>query len=150
MALQTGCHSTLCHKLAVMDSRAMRITTFLRQKGATAAPHETLHQAAARMRSAGLSCLPVVRDEGLVALITERDLVKAMAISARPGEATVADYMRTGSISVEPFDDASVALLRMLAIGCLDLPVVNERRLIGMVSARELLAAQAVVHGIAV
>jgi len=58
--------------------------------------------------------------------------------------------MRTGSISVEPFDEASVALLRMLAIGCLDLPVVNERRLIGMVSARELLAAQAVVHGIAV
>lgn len=128
----------------------MRITTYIRQKQATAAPHETLHQAAARMRSAGLSCLPVTRDDGLIALITERDLVKAMAICARPGEALVGDYMRTGAISVEPFDETSVALLRMLAIGCLDLPVVNERQLIGMVSARELLAAQTVLHGVAV
>ena len=128
----------------------MRITTFIRQKEATAAPHETLHRAAARMRTTGLSCLAVVRADGLVGLITERDLVKAMAICARPGDALVADYMRTGAISVEPYDEASVAMLRMLAIGCLDLPVVNDRRPIGMVSARELLAARTIVHGIAV
>jgi len=114
------------------------------------APADSLHIAAARMRTSGLTALPVVADGAVVALITERDLVRAMAISDRPRAARVADYMRNGSVTVGYDDDASAALLKMLAIGCLDLPVIRGSTLIGMVSARELLAAQAQVHGVAV
>jgi CBS domain-containing protein len=58
--------------------------------------------------------------------------------------------MKHGSVAVRPDDKASTALLKMLAIGCLDLPVVVDNRLIGMVSARELLAVRAQLHGVAV
>jgi CBS domain-containing protein len=128
----------------------MRIARFVRAKDAHVGPGDTLHIAAARMRTSGLSSLPVVAGGTVVALITERDLVKAMAISDRPCEARVFDYMRNGSVSVRPDDEASIALLKMLAIGCLDLPVAIDNRLIGTVSARELLAVQAHVYGVAV
>jgi CBS domain-containing protein len=128
----------------------MRIARFVRAKDAHVAPGDTLHNAAARMRTSGLSSLPVVAGATLVALITERDLVQAMAICDRPGAARVADYMKNGSVAVRPDDEASTALLKMLAIGCLDLPVVVDNRLIGMVSARELLAVQAQLYGVAV
>jgi CBS domain-containing protein len=71
----------------------------------------------------------------------------------RPKDASVAPAdtlhrtairMRTSGLS------SSTALLRMLAIGCLDLPVVLGKKLIGIVSARELLAAHAHVYGVAV
>ncbi len=128
----------------------MRIARFVRPTWAYVAPADSLHIAAARMRTSGLTALPVVADGAVVALITERDLVRAMAISDRPRAARVADYMRNGSVTVGYDDDASAALLKMLAIGCLDLPVIRGSTLIGMVSARELLAAQAQVHGVAV
>lgn len=128
----------------------MRITRFIREKDAETAANETLHTAAARLRTTGLSCLPVMAGGQVIALITGRDLVKAMALCDRPGEARVGDYMRTGPITVAPDEEAAVALMRMMAIGCLDLPVVSGRRFVGTVSARELLAAQAVVQGVAV
>jgi CBS domain-containing protein len=128
----------------------MKIGGFVRERDGGIAQFENLHAAAVRMRTSGLSCLPVLRRGDVVALITAGDLVKAMAISDRPREARVADYMRTGPITVGPDEDGSVALMRMLAIGCLDLPVVRDRGLVGMVSARELLAAQVLVHGVAV
>jgi CBS domain-containing protein len=40
--------------------------------------------------------------------------------------------------------------MRIARFGCLDLPVVVDNRLIGMVSARELLAVQAQLYGVAV
>jgi CBS domain-containing protein len=102
------------------------------------------------MRRTRLSALPVLRRDEVIGLITEKDLVKAMAIGGHPGEALVADYMTAGAIAAAPYDEASVALLKMLAIGCLHLPVLSEHQFVGMVSARELLATQTVVQGVAV
>ena len=133
------------------ETGSMSIARYVRQRDFYTAPYETLHQAAARMRASGLSALPVVVHGAVVALITEHDLVKAMAICDRPCEAVVGDYMKNGAVSATPDDEAPAALLKMLAIGCLDLPVVTDGdRLLGMVSARELLAMQARLHGVAV
>ena len=128
----------------------MRVARFIRRRDDYVEPYETLRTAAARMRTSGLSALPVVARGDVVALVTERDLVKAMAVAERPGAALVGDVMKNGVVTVTPDDQASTALLRMLAIGCLDLPVVTDHRLVGVVSARELLAALAVPHGVAV
>jgi len=128
----------------------MKIARFVRPRNAYVEPYETLRTAAARMRTSGLSALPVIAQGAVVALVTERDLVKAMAVADRPGSALVADVMRSGPVTVAPEDPTPTALLRMLAIGCLDLPVVSDRKLVGSVAARELLAAQAEPHGIAV
>ncbi len=61
------------------ETGSVSIARYVRQRDFYTAPYETLHQAAARMRASGLSALPVVVHGAVVALITEHDLVKAMA-----------------------------------------------------------------------
>ena len=116
----------------------MKIDRVCRPHFAQAAPTDTLRDAAVRMHAGGWTCLPVVVEGTVVALITERDMVEAAARGARPSDVLVNDYMSDGSVTVTLDDDISVAATRMSAIGCRHLPVVDSGRLVGMVSARDL------------
>jgi CBS domain-containing protein len=100
---------------------------------------ESLQEAAARMRSGGFSCLPVVSGDDLVGIITERDVVDAVAGNAQPQFATVFDYMTEDPQTVSAEDECSVAVTEMLSVGCRHLPVMDGTRLVGIVSARDLL-----------
>ncbi len=117
----------------------MKVDRFYRPHFATVEPTDCLREAATRMRSGGWSCLPVLVEGSVVALITERDLVEAAAHGATPSQALVNDYMSDGAVTTSLDDDISVAATRMFAIGCRHLPVVDSGRLVGMVSARDLL-----------
>ncbi|HSP08986.1 MAG TPA: CBS domain-containing protein [Candidatus Dormibacteraeota bacterium] len=130
----------------------MKVERFCRPHFAQAAPTDTLREAAIRMRAGRWSCLPVIVDGTVIALITERDMVEAAAHGARPSDALVNDYMNNGSVTVSLDDDISVAATKMFAIGCRHLPVINSGRLVGMVSARDLLleAARAGARGVLV
>ena len=100
---------------------------------------ESLREAARRMRSGGFSCLPVMSGGDLVGIITERDVVEAVAGAGGTEKATVFDYMTEDPQTVSAEDDCSVAASEMLAVGCRHLPVVDGTQLIGVVSARDLL-----------
>lgn len=110
---------------------------------------ESLRDAAQQMREGGCDCLPVMCDGALVGIITERDLVEAMAEADEPQAASVFDYMSEKPKTVELDDDCSVAATEMLAIGCRHLPVMQSGALVGMVSSRDLLplATAGVVEG---
>ncbi|HUZ87934.1 MAG TPA: CBS domain-containing protein [Candidatus Baltobacterales bacterium] len=117
----------------------MNVNRFYRPHFGQVEPTDTLREAAMRMRSGGWSCLPVLVGDSVAAIITERDLVEAAAHGAKPSEALVNDYMSDGAVTVSPDDDISVAATKMFAIGCRHLPVVDGGRLVGMISARDLL-----------
>jgi CBS domain-containing protein len=119
----------------------MKVSRFFRPSTAHLQPGETLRGAAIKMGAAGFSCLPVIVNGTVVAILTERDLVEALARGQRPGEAHVGDYMNDGAVAVSPEDDISVALVKMLAIGSRHLPVIDGGRLVGMVSQRDLFLA---------
>ncbi len=116
----------------------MQIRRIYHPGAAFATPQQTLRDAALRMRSRALSCLPVMDCGELVGILTERDLVEAAAKGVPPSVARVADYMTDGAVSVTVEDDASVAGMKMLAIGCRHLPVTDRGDVVGMVSTRDI------------
>jgi CBS domain-containing protein len=116
----------------------MKVRRFFRQNAVYAKRTDTLQEAAKLMRKGHLSCLPVVGDGSIVGIITERDMVEAVARGVPPSDAHVAEYTNDGSVTISLDDDSSVAATKMLAIGCRHLPVLDEGKLVGMVSLRDL------------
>ncbi|SRR6266511_1663739 len=102
-------------------------------------PEETLLGAANRLAWYRVGALPVYRDHRLVGIITERDLVTAVAHGADPATAKVADYMTGTPVTVGPEEDVEVAARRMAALGVRHLPVVDGDQLVGVLSMRDLL-----------
>lgn len=100
---------------------------------------QTLLEAARAMFEGRFGCLPVMSGGELCGILTERDLVEALANDADPRHAKVFDYMTETPKTVNAEDDCSVAATEMLSIGCRHLPVMDGGRLIGVVSARDLL-----------
>jgi CBS domain-containing protein len=121
----------------------MKIARVFHPSSVYASPVESLRDAAAQMRRHALSCLPVMSQGRLVGILTERDVVEAAAKGVRPSVAHVAEYMNDGGVTVGVDDDIAVAGLKMLAIGCRHLPVMDRGRLVGMVSTRDVFLASA-------
>ena len=107
-------------------------------------PADTLRDAATRMRAHALSALPVLSDDEVVGVLTERDVVRAVAKGVGPALAHVADYMSDdGHVTVSVDDDVATAGVKMLTIGCRHLPVMDGGRLVGVVSASDVFLAPA-------
>jgi CBS domain-containing protein len=86
-----------------------------------------------------------VLDEGaLVGVISEADLVAAVAEEASLDSTSVDEYMTEGAITVGPGDEGRIAARRMVEHGIGHLPVVDGESTIGMVSKGDLLAVGAV------
>jgi CBS domain-containing protein len=104
---------------------------------------DTLLDAAGQMHCYQIGALPVYELHRLTGIITERDIVAALAEGADPKTTRVADYMTELPVSVSPDDDMAVVARRMAELGVRHLPVVDGHRLVGMLSIRDLLAEHA-------
>lgn len=117
----------------------MKVRSIFRPGIACVTPADTLRDAARKMRSTGQSCLPVVEGSSVTAILTEKDVTTAVAKGVSASETRVGDYANDGSITVSLNDDCYAAELKMLAIGCRNLPVVDDGRLVGSVSMHDVL-----------
>lgn len=105
----------------------------------------TLQEAAQAMRDKNISSLVVTERDRLVGIMTERDMVTAMADGVDAEVAHVRDYMTSSPVSVTPGTSIEEATQNMLEHGFRHLPVVDEdQRLVGIVSIRDL--ARAGIH----
>jgi CBS domain-containing protein len=117
----------------------MRVRMVMSRQVINAGATETLLEAARRMRTDGVSALPVIDGEEVVGIISERDLVEAFINGADAGSTRVSAYMTSNPQYATPDDLSSGLALRMLDLGVRHLPVLEGGRLVGMVSARDLL-----------
>lgn len=116
----------------------MKVQAVYRPGSAYVTPVDSLRAAARKMRSSGQGCLPVLQGGSVAGIVTERDLAEAMANGVPPSEGFVNDYTNDGSVTVSLDDDCDVAELKMLVIGCRNLPVVDRDRLVGTISMRDV------------
>src|SRR6266511_4899292 len=105
----------------------------------TAGADEPLADAAERMRWYAVGALPVYEHHALVGIVTERDVTAAVADGVDPAATPVSACMTPSPATVRPDDDLVVAVRRMAELGVRHLPVLEEGRLVGMLSMRDLL-----------
>jgi len=104
---------------------------------------DTLQHAASLMRGARVGALAVFEGDFLAGIITERDLVPVVADGLDAGAIRVAERMTPDPALAFPYEDSTIVAGRMAELGIRHLPVVDQGRLIGMVSARDLLIVEA-------
>ncbi|WP_424887053.1 CBS domain-containing protein [Streptomyces sp. XH2] len=110
-------------------------------------PDASLAETARHMADAGVGALPVVQDDGVIGVITDRDLVvRAMAHGLSPA-LRVEDVMSGDPVTVELDTPVAAALHAMRSIKARHLPVVDKGRLVGMVSFDDLFSYLSVELG---
>jgi CBS domain-containing protein len=104
----------------------------------TVAPEDTLGEAAAKMTERGVGAV-VVSDFGrMIGILSERDIMRAVADRIHSSEARVREWMTADPITATPDTTIEEAGRTMLEHGFRHLPVVDGDRAVGIVSIRDI------------
>ena len=98
----------------------------------------TLGEAAAAMAARGVGAVVVLEGDAIAAILTERDVMKAVA-AGQDGGASVAEWMTRHPDTIEPEDTTDHAASLMIHGGFRHLPVVDGGKVVGIVSIRDLM-----------
>jgi CBS domain-containing protein len=106
----------------------------------TVDPTSSIGEAAEKMIDAGVGAVVVMEDMArIVGIVTERDILRAVAQRARAAEAKVRQWMTESVVTIEPETEIKEAAKMMFTRNFRHLPVVNkEGRLMGIASLRRL------------
>jgi CBS domain-containing protein len=105
----------------------------------TVEPSDTIGEAAEKMNDGNVGAVVVVEDMvRIVGIVTERDLMRAVAARARAAEARVRHWMTPDPVTIEPETSIEEAAEIMFSRNFRHLPVVKDGRPLGIVSLRLL------------
>ena len=103
----------------------------------TVTPETTVDVAIARMQEAEADCVLVTVDGRLVGIFTDRDAV-LKAAGRRLGAFQVGDFMTPDPVVLRHDDPIAVAINKMAVGGFRHIPIVEDGRPTGVVSARDV------------
>ena len=116
----------------------MRVEALVDGRSDVIGPETTLAAAAAVMISRSVGALAVVDGRSFVGIITDRDIVGAMAEGGDPDDA-VSAWMTSGPDTISPDVSVSEAADWLLETGYRHLPVAVGDELLGIVDIRDVL-----------
>jgi CBS domain-containing protein len=106
------------------------------------APEDTLGEVAERMTAVNVGAVAVKDSGRLIGILTERDLLKAMAARVHSSEARVRQWMTPDPVTVTAQTDVEEAARTMIDNGFRHLPVLDDDgRVVGIVSLRRVVSA---------
>lgn len=113
------------------------VSSIMQEEVLVAAPETAVLQAAARMAERKVGAMLVAEQGRLIGIFTERDLlVRVVAAGKDPRTTLLADVMTRAPRTVVPTTPFGEALVVMQENGFRHLPVVEDGRPLGMISAR--------------
>ncbi len=114
------------------------------QDTAVVPPQASVVDAVRIMTARNIGAVPVVEDERLVGIFTERDVMaRVVAVGLDPKSTPVGDVMSPDLVTADVRDSCDTCLRRMQQARVRHLIVLNEGRLAGIVSLRDVLAVDA-------
>jgi CBS domain-containing protein len=101
--------------------------------------NDTVYDAISLMAELNIGAVLVEQDDTISGIFTERDYLQKIALQSLSSKQTrVGDVMTTPVISAEPGDSIQQCMETMTACHCRHLPVVENGKLLGIVSIGDL------------
>ena len=121
---------------AVYDRLVPTVGEIMTQDVLGLEPATSLVDAARRMHERRVGAVVVTEGDRLVGIVTERDVLRAVATGSIDG--SVGDAMTHGPDTIGPEEGAGHAAALMIHGGFRHLPVVDSGDVVGMLSIRDL------------
>lgn len=107
-----------------------------------AAPEDSVRDAAIGMATYHCGAVLVCREDTLVGIFTERDLVAGVVAMGRDHDTPLVEVMTANPDTIEADAPIKRAIRRMNELGYRHLPVVEDERILGILSLRDLPIAE--------
>lgn len=124
-----------------MDAKTVKVRSLVERPAVYALPDMTLRRCAELLIEEDIGAALVRGPHHAEGLISERDIVRAIAEGASADTTHVFDVMTEDLVTVKPSADLLDAALAMLDAEVRHLPVVEDDVHYGMISARDALRA---------
>jgi len=125
----------------------VQVRDIMTQASVTESAHDSLRAAAERMWRQQTGSLLVAESDELIGIITERDILRAVALGADPDKTTVDEAMTAQVFTVTPDMPLQDAAREMAARWIRHLPVVADGQILGVVSMRDVTGVFAAMGG---
>jgi CBS domain-containing protein len=117
----------------------MKVRDIMTKSVATISPEATIKDAAQMMQRHNVGSIPVVDTNGLVGIVTDRDIVvRNIASGQDPSSTPIKNVMTSQVTTVTPDEDVNKITQMMSSRQIRRVPVVENQKLVGMVSLGDL------------
>jgi CBS domain-containing protein len=129
----------LSHNKEEEKSLSLKVDDVMIKEVVTIDENSTVREAAEVMNKFEIGCLITVKKGKAMGIITERDLLKRVVAEAKNADKTkVKDIMTSPLVVAEPSMDLEEAVKLMFQMKIKKLPVVEGKRLVGLVSLTDI------------
>ena len=101
-------------------------------------PKDNVYEVALKMKEHDIGAVPICLEGEVIGMITDRDIAIRGVASKHPGSTRVTEIMSSSLVTITPASSVDAAAELMAAKQIRRLPVVDGKRLVGMVSLGDI------------
>ena len=116
----------------------MKVLEIAKKNVISLGPQATLEEAIKKMKENDVGSVVITKNGELLGILTERDVVRLIG-SGVPLNVSLESVMNRNPITASPEDDVLVVAHKMVSHGLRHIPIVEKRKVIGIVSIKDVL-----------